>query len=293
MPSGSRQAPSVGVDRLQPGDHALLTYSGDEERWEILNVFTQEGFARGEKVFILIDVDESPEEVAPRLAGDAAKARHATGQGQLVVSNRPGFAPGEYDPEALVARTRERIAAALREGYRGLRSARETSLALTPVDDWRQFVEYETILQESLFATGEGRRFTAMCQYDMRRFGGIPAMDAIREVHPVTVLDRPGTLHVSLIADGLRITGEVDLSTRDEFTAAMRQLSALDGPTIVLDIADLSFLDAYSAGAILRLANGLTRPRRLEVRCRSYQRRLLHMLGSRSIRQLSIVTERL
>jgi hypothetical protein len=33
--------------------------------------------------------------------------------------------------------------------------------------------------------------------------------------------------------------------------------------------------------------------KRLEVRCRSYQRRLLHTLGSRPVRQLSIVTERL
>jgi anti-anti-sigma regulatory factor len=99
------------------------------------------------------------------------------------------------------------------------------------------------------------------------------------------------SIGVSLTADGLRITGEVDLATRDEFTAAMRQLSGLEGPTLVLDIADVSFLDAHSAGAILRLANGLAWPRRLEVRCRSHQRRLLRTLGSRSIRQLSIITE--
>jgi anti-anti-sigma regulatory factor len=293
MPSGSRKARSVGVDRLQPGDHAILTYSDDEERWEILSIFTQQGFARGERVCILIDVNQSPGEIAPRVAGGTAAARGAIGSGQLVVSNTPRFTRGGYDPTVLVDRTRERIAATLREGYRGLRSASDTSLALTPVDDWHQFLEYETIVQETLFATGQARWYTAICQYDLRRFGDIPVMDAIREVHPVTVLDQTGALHVSVTVGGLRIAGEVDLSTRAEFTDAMRRLARLEGLTLLLDITDLSFLDAYSAGSIMRLAAGLTGPRRLEVRCRNHQRRLLHTLGSRSVRQLSIVTERL
>ena len=61
----------------------------------------------------------------------------------------------------------------------------------------------------------------------------------------------------------------------------------------MLDISDLSFFDAHSAGAVLRLAAGLTSPRRLEVQCRGAQRRLLHLLGGRSVGQLSIVTMRL
>jgi hypothetical protein len=61
----------------------------------------------------------------------------------------------------------------------------------------------------------------------------------------------------------------------------------------VLDISDLSFFDAHSAGAVVRLAAGLTSPRRLEVHCRSAQRRLLHLLGGRSLEQLSIITMRL
>jgi hypothetical protein len=293
MPSENRQERSVGVDRLQPGDHAILAYSDDGERWEILSEFTQQGFVRGERVCIRLDVDQSPEEVAPRLAGGIAAARDAIGSGQLVVSNTPRFAPGCYDPMVLVARTRELIDAALRDGYQGLRSASDGSLALAPVDDWQQLLEYETVVQRSLFATGQARWYTAICQYDLRRFGDVPALDAIREVHTVIVLDKTGALHVSLITDGMRITGEVDLSTRDEFTTALQRVAGHQAPTLVLDIADLSFLDAYSAAAIVRLAAGLAAPRRLEVRCRSHQRRLLHTLGSRSVRQLSIVTERL
>jgi hypothetical protein len=293
MPSENRQERSVGVDRLQPGDHAILAYSDNDERWEILSEFTQHGFARDEKVCILIDVDQSPEEVASRLAGSTATARGAIGSGQLLVSNTSRFAPGGYDPMVLMARTRKLIDATLREGYRGLRSASDRSPALTATDDWDRLFEYETVVQESLFATGQARWYTAICQYDLRRFGDIPVLDAIREAHTVVVLDKTGALHVSLTADGMRITGEVDLSTRTEFTAALRRMAGHQTPTLVLDMTDLSFIDAYSAAAIVRLAAGLAAPRRLEVRCRSHQRRLLHTLGSRSVRQLSIVTERL
>ncbi|HMD93919.1 MAG TPA: MEDS domain-containing protein [Trebonia sp.] len=171
MSSGSRSAPAVGVDRLQPGDHAFLAFSDDEERWEILSTFTRQGLAREEKVFLLLDVRSSGE-AAARVAGSAAAARRAVDDGRLVVSNAPG-------------------------------------------------------------------------------------------------------------------------STRAEFTGALRALAARPESTLVLDIADLSFLDAYSVNAILRLAAGLTPPRRLEVRCRHIHRRMLHALGGRLIAQLSVVTERL
>ncbi len=70
MSSGSGAAPAVGVDRLQPGDHAFLAFSDDEERWDILGEFTQQGFARGEKVFLNVDA-ASAAEVAARVAAEA------------------------------------------------------------------------------------------------------------------------------------------------------------------------------------------------------------------------------
>ena len=91
----------------------------------------------------------------------------------------------------------------------------------------------------------------------------------------------------------VHITGESDLANRAEFDAALRSLADLPAATLVLDISDLSFFDAHSAGAIVRLAAGLAPPKRLEVRCRGSQRRLLHLLGGRSLEQLSIVTMRL
>ena len=291
MYSGSRSAPAVGVDRLQPGDHAFLAFSDDEERWEILSTFTRQGLAREEKVFLLLDV-QSPAGAAARVAGSAAAARRAVDDGRLVVSNAPRFAPGRFDARKLVDTTRRRVDAVVGAGFSGLRGASEMSLALAPVDSLDQAVEYEHVLDETLFA-GQHGRYTALCVWDERQFGGEPAMAAARAIHPVTVLPSAGILHVTPAGAGVRLTGDSDLSTRAEFTAALRALAARPEATLVLDIADLSFLDAYSVNAILRLAAGLTPPRRLEVRCRNIHRRMLHALGARSAPRLSVITERL
>jgi anti-anti-sigma regulatory factor len=112
-------------------------------------------------------------------------------------------------------------------------------------------------------------------------------------VHPVTLLPRLGALHAALTGPCLSLSGDSDLANRASFDQALRTLAALPHATLVLDLTDLSFFDAHSAGAVLRLAAGLTGPRRLEVRCRSTQRRLLHVLGSRSVGPLSVITVRI
>jgi hypothetical protein len=281
------------VDRLQPGDHAFFAYSDDETRWEILAVFTQQGFARDEKVGLLVDVDQQADWVAERVAGSVGAARRALRDGRLVVSNAPRFERGGFDATRLVEGARRRLDTVLAEGYTGLRSASEMSLALAPIEHLGQAVEYEIALHASLFSAPQSARYTALCYWDERLFGGTDAMKEARSVHPVIVLDRLGTLHATLSGNRVSLTGESDLASRTDFDEALRSLASLPAPTLVLDISDLSFFDAHSAGAVVRLAAGLTSPRRLEVHCRSAQRRLLHLLGGRSLEQLSIVTMRL
>lgn len=290
--SSAGRVSAVGVDRLQPGDHAFLAFTDDEERWDILSVFTRQGFDRDEKVVLHVDTTASAAEVAVRVAGAAAASR-ALDSGQLVVSTAARFKPGEFDAARLVDMARRKIDRVTGQGYSGLRSTSEMSLALAPVDSLDQAVEYETALHQAMFAGQRNRQYTALCQWDARQFGDEPALQAARAVHPVTVLSRIGTLHVALTADGIRLTGDSDLSTRAELTAALRTLADHPAHTLVLDITDLSFIDAYGVGSVLRLASGLEPPRRLEVRCRATQRRMLHALGARSVGQLSIITERL
>ncbi len=297
MPADERAGRAVGVDRLQPGEHAFMAFCDDEDRWDVLTVFTQQGFARNEKVALLIDPSHSPAWVAARVAGGAAAARSALRERRLVVTGTPRFERGKFDAGRLVEGVRRRIGTAGAEGFSGLRSASEMSLTLAPVDHLGQAVEYESALHAALFC-GPGReernpRFTALCQWDVRLFGQTEAMAVARAVHPVTLLPRLGTLHAAVVGNRLVLTGDSDLSSRAEWDRALRLLADRPHGTLVLDISDLSFFDAHSAGAVLRMAATLSAPRRLEVWCRSAQRRMLHALGGRSVARLSIVTKRL
>jgi MEDS: MEthanogen/methylotroph, DcmR Sensory domain len=297
MPSGSRQAPAVGVDRLQPGDHAFLAFCDADERWDILGVFAQQGLARDEKVLLLVDGGSAPADLAARVTGGTIAARRAIGRGQLVVAAMPRFSPRGVGARQLadVARLLAGEAAGERPaaGYRGLRCATEMAGALTATGSLDEALEYETALHDALCGAHDSGRYTSLCQWDEREFGDSPVMTAVREVHSVTLLDRDGTLQVTPTGSGIRLTGDSDLCTRAEFGAALRALADLPRDTLVLDITDLSFLDACSAGAVLRLAAELVPPRRLEVRCRNHHRRMLQLLRGRPIRQLSIVTVQL
>jgi MEDS: MEthanogen/methylotroph, DcmR Sensory domain len=293
MPAEDLHGRAVGVDRLQPGDHAFLGYADEESRWDILSVFVQQGFARDEKVMLLVDISHSPGWVADRVAGGAAAAQRALRDRQLVVSNAPRFTRGEFNAGRLVEGVRRRIDTVLAEGFSGLRSASEMSLALAPIDNLSQAVEYEIALHASLFAGERSPRYTALCYWDERLFGATDAMKEARSVHPVILLSRLGVLHTTVSGNRVAMTGESDLATRAAFDAALRSLASLPAATLVLDITDLSFFDTYSASAVLRLGAGLTSAQRLEVHCRGTQRRLLHLLGGRSVGQLSIITMRL
>jgi hypothetical protein len=285
------------VDRLQPGDHAFLAFCDDEDRWDVLAVFTQQGFARNEKVALLIDVGYAPAWVAARVTGGPAAGHRALRERRLVVSSTPRFERGKFDAGRLVEGVRRRVGTASAEGFSGLRSASDLSLALAPVDHLGQAVEYEAALHAALFCgPPRGERnphFTALCQWDVRLFGQTEAMAAARDVHPVTLLPRLGTLHTAIVGNRLILTGDSDLGSRAEWDLALRSLAGRPDDTLVLDISDLSFFDAHSAGAVLRVAAALPAPRRLEVWCRSAQRRLLHTLGARSAARMSIVTKRL
>ena len=297
MPAEDLAGRAVGVDRLQPGDHAFLAFSDDGDRWDVLTAFTQQGLARNEKVALLIDPGHSRAWVAARVAGGAAAARSALRERRLVVSSSPRFERGKFDAGRLVEGVRRRIGTAIAEGFSGLRGASEMSLALAPVDHLGQAVEYETALQAALFCAAcngaRGPRYTALCQWDTRLFGQTKAMTAAHDVHPVTLLPRLGTLHAAITGNRLILTGDSDLTSRAEWSRALRLLAGRPDDTLVIDISDLSFFDAHSAGAVLRMAAALPEPRHLEVWCRNAQRRMLHTLGARSVARLSIVTNRL
>ncbi len=213
--------------------------------------------------------------------------------GRLVVSNAPRFARGGFDAARLVEGARRRLDTVLAEGFTGLRSASEMSLALAPIDHLGQAVEYEIALHATLFSEQQRSRYTALCYWDERLFGGTDAMKEARSVHPVILLPRIGTLHATV--SGNRVSPH--RGKRPGQPGRVRRGAAVAGRTARHHARARHrrpvVLRRHSANAVLRLAAGLTAPQRLEVHCRGTHRRLLHVLGGRSVKQLSIITIRL
>ena len=307
MPSRRRRATLAGVDQLQPGDQAFTTFADDRERWDVLGLFTRLGLARGEKVMLNVGAARSPDDVAAKVAGGADAALDALGRGQLVVSDVPAFGPGpaaagfgpgefgaaEFDAAEVARQARARLDAAAAEGFSGVRAGCDLSASLEPFGSVARLLEFERTVHEQLMAADTGARYTALCHWDERRLSDGGALDDVRSVHPVIILPAPDGLRVTRTPAGLLLTGDADLASREQFTEALRTLEGLRPPageTIVLDLSKLSFMDAHSVGAILRLAAGLPAPRRLEIRCRQHHRRMLNVLGARSIPRLTIIT---
>src|ERR1700722_12522728 len=108
MQAAEHPSRTVGVDRLEPGDHAFLGFASDRTRWDILSVFTRLGLDRGEKVALVVDVTHSPDWVAARGAGAPETAQRAVRGGRLVVTNKPRCARGGFDPGRLADGVRRR-----------------------------------------------------------------------------------------------------------------------------------------------------------------------------------------
>lgn len=291
MPSQRRRATLAGVDQLRPGDQAFTTFADDSERWAVLGLFTRLGLARGEKVMLSLDTSRPPDEVAAEIAGGADAARDAIGRGQLVVSEAPAFGSGP-GPGEIAKRARAWLEDAASEGFSGVRAGCDLSASLESFGGMSRLAEFERATHRELMAADSRGRFTVLCQWDERRLVTDADLEEVRWVHPVTILPSPPGLRVTRTASGILLTGDADLASRAEFSAALRTLEDVrppEGP-LILDLSKMSFLDAHSVGAVLRMAARLPAPHRIEVRCREHHRRMLNILGSRSIPQLTIVT---
>lgn len=277
------------MDRLRPGDHACLSFASDEDRWRVLRQFALNGIGSGEKVMCFVDRGAAASEAADRICGTSELARRAQSRGQLIVSStsqlREPDAP--LDTARIISQMLDAIEAACQDGYTGLRGTGYMASVLYPGMDPSALIDYEHAVQQRLFPD---QRYTGLCQYDRRWFGD-SLTATMTSIHPVSVIERIGALHVTFTSSGLRLAGECDLVTRAELAAALRQARERATGTIVLDLTDLSFLDARCATDILGLAAGLHDQEALEVRCGPHLRRILLLLGAESIPHLVITRD--
>ncbi|UNO40488.1 MEDS domain-containing protein [Streptomyces sp. MST-110588] len=90
---------------------------------------------------------------------------------------------------------------------------------------------------------------------------------------------------------GLKLIGDADLSTREQFNVILRGIAASGARRIVLDLTELSFLDVYCARALLRLAAYMEPSRHVDIRCGGIHAHTFLLMGALDIPQLTVEGE--
>ncbi|MEV1025666.1 MEDS domain-containing protein [Streptomyces sp. NPDC050264] len=264
---------TIPVQQLRAGDHAIASYNDDDAGGDVVAAFTWTGLAKREKVMLFAAPQVAEDQVWNRLDTPGPLLSIARDRGQLVVSSMRALIHPDrhFTPERQWQRIEEETEQALAEGYRGLR----TYIDMHWVGDLNADVAvmmYRESHAEHLFTD---RPYTEVCSYDSRWFTD-EVLGAMHEAHPCRLLPHLGALHAEHTDTVVRLAGEADIATREQFIAALREGLArtADAQGLTVDLSGLSFLSAACTMDLLRLVASCAH-QSVEVRCHSTVARLL------------------
>ncbi|MGW8377644.1 MEDS domain-containing protein [Streptomyces sp. ODS28] len=282
---------SIPVQRIRPGDHAFAAYDTEPGQWDVISAFVRQGLIEGEKVLVFLPPEVTGQHMLGRLEARTPALVRAWENGQLVLSSMRALIHPDRDftAERQWQRLIEEADLALGEGYPATRAYIDMAWVAdlgTDVADvmWRE------CSADHLF---EDRRYSEVCAYDERWFSD-DVLERMLRAHPRTLLDTVGSLRsVSGTRQGapaLRLIGEADVSTGEDFGHAVRTaLKAGARQSLTVDLTALHFLGVGCAADLLRISaeagTGVT------VNCTPFQASTLRRLGSDSIRTLTLTVE--
>ncbi|WP_223833141.1 MEDS domain-containing protein [Streptomyces venezuelae] len=289
---GAASVGTMPVQQLRAGDHAFVSYADDDAGRDVVTTFTWTGLARHEKVMVFSAPQTDESEVWNSLDAPGPLLGAARERGQLVVSSMRALihpAP-HFTPERQWQRIEEETGRALREGYRGLRTYIDMHWVADLDADIAVMMHRESHAQH-LFTD---RPYTEICAYDSRSFAP-DVLTAMHRAHPCRLLSRLGELHVEQAPGTVRLAGEADVATREQFLSAVREglLRTADERRLTLDMSQLIFLSAACAVDLLRLAAS-AEDHGIRALCHPSGARMLRMAGAENMPNLllSEVTRR-
>ncbi|MFD5699812.1 MEDS domain-containing protein [Streptomyces lasiicapitis] len=266
-------AGTIPVQQLRAGDHAFVGYDDDDAGRDVVAGFAWAGLAKRERVMVFAAPQVDEDEVWNRLDAPGPLLGAARDRGQLVVSSmRALIHPARtFTPERQWQRIEEETDRALADGYRGLRTYIDMHW-VADLDADVATMMYRESHAEHLFS---GRPYTEICAYDSRWFAP-EVLTAMHRAHPCRLLPHLGALHTEHTDDAVRLAGEADISTREQFVAALREglARSADAGRLTVDLSRLSFLSVACTMDLLRLAGSATHDR-IEVRCQPTVARIL------------------
>lgn len=239
----------------EPRGHLCCLYRDEAHRRRVTATFVEGALGSGERV-MYVSGTHRPAAVLSALHEDGVEVDPALRSGQLVVrplDDLPSARPLRIDE--LEQQVREAVALARADGFPGLRLATEMTRVLDALGSFEQLLAWERL-------AGELRRevaVTAVCQYEeglleeaeavlveAEHTGAAPELGVVPLARLLAV-DRPF---------GLRVSGELDLSNREELVRALEARAAVN-PEMQLDLKGLSFIDVGSLRAIYEVASRL------------------------------------
>jgi signal transduction histidine kinase len=171
---------SLELATIRHGDHICLTYDGDDARDDVVVPFIADGIARGERCVYVLERDGHPAWLDRLAAGGINVARAAErGALWLLTPEETYFRTGAFDPEDALNAIDELIAAALGDGFTGMRGSGELGQRYSDVVPWEALFEYEARVNER-FAK---RPFVGLCRYHRATFCAASIHDVLR-THP-------------------------------------------------------------------------------------------------------------
>jgi anti-anti-sigma regulatory factor len=250
---------------LRHGEHVCGIVGSGYERFPMVSDFVRGGLTAGDRVWCFPHGGRA--EVIARLLRDQAADRDAIASGQLVVlpAHESALAAVASHPGRVIDDLYRAVDDALDDGWNGFRVVGDLGWASRGPSCPDRLLDYELEVGEVL-ATSPA---TALCQYDRYRFDA-ETMVALTSVH-ATVF---GTLSLP-VGDqleirplvgmsGLRLIGEVDLSTRHYLQTALDTTPDEDGD-LHLELSELAFIDIGGVQILLRAAERLAPGRQLVV----------------------------
>lgn len=255
---------------LRHGDHVCWTFAGEAEFSAAVLPFLDEGRRRGEQLLLVGGTGPGLRE---SLAGLPERdAMLADGRLQVCATAEVHRSGRDLDPVAQVAAFRREVQAAVDRGRPGLRVAADVSALAHGGPGSRRELHVSERLADTLAGSAP---LTGMCLYDAAL--GEAVLGPLAVLHPIQHRGgREPLVHLSGRGPRLELHGEVDRSVADEVFPALVDLGRAAPGEVVVDLAELGFLDVAGARMLHRACavlhrDGvrlrLVRPRRPVARC--------------------------
>ena len=234
---------------LRPGDHVSWTYRDADAFAAAVLPYLDEGRRRDEQLLL---IGPSRPALLDAVADLPQRdALLADGRLQVLTASSdfcPDEAPGAGEPGAVdqLDLYRGAVEAALAQGRTGLRVAADVTPLARGGPVARARLHVDELRGDAMIGT---IAMTAMCLYDASL--GEAVLAPIRVLHPFRHHRGLEPLaHLSGRGPTLSLQGELDVTQAQDVCRALVDVAAAERGEVVLDLADLSFLDVTGARAL-------------------------------------------